>query len=756
MPEPATKQITTELSKRQVMLSVNQPIDVFEVTVYNDSDRFAAFHLKLVAAGAIKEDKKPWYRLTPAASAKIPAGDGTRFQVEVFDLPPIAQQFRGAVDLTVEVTSRELPNQSDRQPLRLLVEGLQGQPPNLSFLIPALEAYPGDRVTIVAQVSAPTRSPLEVTLQLAGLPDRWFAEGTQQTLSLLPGKPQKVSFDCEIPPPTAARSQVYPLRLEAIGRFPSITATGQLHVLPAGSMRFACEPLEQTIPATLGRWQNPTQGTAEFVLQFDNLSNLESGVQVTVEDLQPRRRWFWQQANLPDATKPVALPPGVSLAEIPAGLPIGLSATTLQIHKRLPWLGWGRSQRYRVQVAALESVIPIDPDSQTVQLQLFPVIPLWQQFLAGLLVLGLGALTWWLLNDPGHQAAVNSVQFSGQAAEVLSGSDDQTIRRWRVDSGLHPQVRIGDLNKAVRVVRYRPVNNDQVALGFENGEIQLANLLTGQRSRLTPDKDDRVFDLAFSRDARTLYSGHGSGLVLQWNTNGFSAEDLKPERAYETQFAIDAMTLVGDDDLLAIGGRNNRLLLLDLAQADAPEAKPDTAKQAAIAKKGTPVDKTATAIELTYPSGGSTDYISSLSRAEQQPNLLAVGDTKGQISLWDVAACLEKQGRCTATDSWVGQGGSAVRSVALTADGCFLASVGDDGQVRLWALDGQGARRPSVIEGRKLSRADKPLNAVDVIQIRQEVLVTSGGDDRQVRLDRLRLEGDRPRDRCPTLTGGGG
>lgn len=739
MPDPATtqKQITTELSSRQVTLSAGQTTAMFDATVYNDSDRFASFQLKLLAAGATAGASKPWYRLTPSVSSKIPAGDSTRFQVEIFDLPPIAQEFQGAVDLTVEVTSRELHNQYDRQALRLLATGLQGKPPDLSLLLPTLQALPGDRVAIVGQIHNPTAIPVEAVLRLSGLPDRWFPDGVQQLLPLPPGKLQKVTFECHIPAPVQTLSQVYPLQLEATGRFPTVIAAGELHILPAGERFFNCDPLECAIPERLGRWQNPAQETAQFTLQFDNRSNLEPIAQITVRELHHRRRWFWQKQRSPDTPAP-AFPPGVFLGELPTPLPIGLSTAPLQIHRRLPWLGWARLQRFEVAAETIDS-IPFQPDTQTLQVHVFPVIPLWLQLLGALLALGLGALLLALLTDPGHRGPVNSVQFSGQGAEVLSGSDDQTIRRWRVQNGnLNTQNRIGSLDKAVRVVRYRPVNNDQVAIGFENGEIQLANLLTGRRSRLIADRDDRVFDLVFSRDARTLYSGHGSGLVLQWDTS-LPAEQTAPQRAYETKFAIEAMAPVGNDDShLAIGGRYNRLLILET-------------------KKNASAAKTAQFLEVIYPSGSSTDYISSLSTAEQQPNLLVVGDTQGRISLWNAQTCLRNQGRCSPIEPpWLAHGGSPVRSVALSVDGCFVASAADDGEVKLWALDGQGQRRSSLREGRVLTRSRKPVNAVDVIQDRDNVWVTSGGDDGEVRLHRVQLGGDgRTIDRCPVLAGDG-
>ncbi|MBM0744574.1 hypothetical protein JOY44_23695 [Phormidium sp. CLA17] len=738
MPDPATtqKQIVTELSSRQVTLSAGQTMAVFNATVYNDSDQFASFQLKLLAAGATGGTSKPWYRLTPSVSSKIPAGDSTRFQVEIFDLPSIAQEFQGSIDLTVEVTSRELYNQYDRQSLRLLATGLQGKPPDLSLLMPTLQAFPGDRVEIVGQVYNSTAIPTEAVLRLTGLPDRWFPDGVQQLLPLPSGKLQKVTFECEIPAPTQALSQVYPLQLEATGRFPTAIAAGELHILPAGERFFTCDPLECAIPEQLGRWQNPTQGVAQFTLQFNNLSNLEPMAQVRVRQLSKHRRWFWQKELLP--AEPVfALPPGVAL-ELPNPLPIGLSPTSLQIHRRLPWLGWARLQWFEVK-AETGDTIPFQPETQTLQVHVFPVIPLWLQLLGALLALGFGALLLALLTDPGHRGPVNSVQFSGQGTEVLSGSDDQTIRRWRVqDQSLTTQNRIGNLDKAIRVVRYRPVNNDQAAIGFENGEIQLANLLTGRRSRLIADKDDRVFDLVFSRDARTLYSGHGSGLVLQWDTRPI-LEQTAPQRAYDTKFAIEAMALVGNDDShLAIGGRYNRLLILET-------------------KKNASTAKTAQFLEVPYPSGSSTDYISSLSAADQQPNLLVIGDTQGRISLWDAQTCLKNQGRCGSIEPpWLAHGGSPLRSVALSFDGCFVASAADDGEVKLWALDGQGLRRSSVREGRVLTRSRKPINAVDLIQDRDSIWVTSGGDDGEVRLHRVQLGGDgRMIDRCPVLAGDG-
>ena len=567
------KQLTIQLSKQEVMLSASQTLDRFEVTVYNDSDRFASFQLKLLAAGIQAEThSNSWYRLTPSVSSKIPAGDCTHFQVEIFELPPIAQQFRGSIDLTVEVTSRELQNQYDRKSLRLLVKSLQTEPPKITLTIPP-EVNPSESLRILAQVYNPTTVPVELLLRLQGLPESWFSKGIQQAITLPGEKLEWVTFEGEVPSPLQALSYDYPVQLEVTGRFPIVVVPGRIQILPAGQLLFSCDRSEGSIPEPLGRWQNPAQGMAEFILQVDNQSNLEPDLNITVQDVTLKRRMFWQKNIEPQLILPGEFPPGVTIGESPATLTSRNQEIPLQIQRSLPWLGWARLHRFEIGMTSTDPLIAVEPDRQIIQLHLFPRIPFWLQILGALLALGLGALAWLFLIDPGHRGPVTSLKFNGQGTEILSGSDDQTLRRWRVqDQNFQTHSRMNDFNKAIRVTRYRPVNNDQIAIGFENGEIQLANLLTGERSRLTPDKDDRVLDIIFSRDARTLYSGHGSGLVLQWDMTLPNSQQSTPKTAYNTQFAIQTMALVGNDDhILAIAGRYNRIVFLNTQQISPPQ-----------------------------------------------------------------------------------------------------------------------------------------------------------------------------------------
>ncbi|MEB3294544.1 MAG: hypothetical protein VKJ24_15415, partial [Synechococcales bacterium] len=95
---------------------------------------------------------------------------------------------------------------------------------------------------------------------------------------------------------------------------------------------------------------------------------------------------------------------------------------------------------------------------------------------------------------------------------------------------------------------------------------------------------------------------------------------------------------------------------------------------------------------------------------------------------------------CQPLESWPGHGGKSVNAVSFTPDGCFLASAGSDGQVKLWPLDDSGRRRSQIPEGKVLERRDRSINSVDAINPRDRLLIVSGGDDYQVRLNTLVLK----------------
>lgn len=720
--------IGTQLSTKELTFKPGGTPATFEVTVVNESDRFASFQLEVIAAGADVNRSADWYVISPEVSTKKPPGDFTQFQIAIVDTP--VPGFVGQMNLTVRVFSVELRDE-DREILRLILErGSDRTPLKLDLPIEEFAVYPGNQIEIPVRVYNPGQLPTHARLQCLGIDPTWLIDGKERRLALPPGGQAETSFSCQPPLGTGAVSRRYPITIEATHRHGATAqVTGILDILPAGDIFFRGTPERHYLPAT---WRGFFQQRAKpvtYTLEFDNRSNVHQQVSLKVEGENLER------CTLEAVPEQTALNPG-EMAQL-----------QLQVNARRPW--WGIARKLELIAAPILSdprLGATEPASQPLELRVRPLIPLWLQLggaLALLLLLLLG-----LNLRQRHGAPVQSVAFNGRADWAVSGANDQTVRQWRVDgSRLQGDGVVAEVDKAVRVVRFQPVDNDVVAVGLENGEILLVDLLSQARRELVYQQDDRVFGLEFTRDSRYLFSGHGNDLVLQWDleqirrnrasaklsdrsqrseqplrTNQLNAErsrSVEPERSRRLNFTISDLALVGQaEQFLAIGGRFNRLVLWDWLNENSEGA----------------------VRSLPYPrSGNQGNYITSLAVAADAPNLLSVADDQGYITLWDLSQCLKGQGDCQKLDEWQGgEEGQAVRSVALSANGCYLASVGDDRRVIVWSLTTDGRRAAEFLAGDAIARSGQKLNSVDIKLVGKDLFIVSGGDDHRVRLHRLK------------------
>ncbi len=704
--------IATNVSTQAVKFKPGGTPASFHVTVVNESDQFATFQLEVLAPGAAEmESGSHWYTLSPEVCAKKPPGDSTEFFVVINSSP--VPGFVGTMNLTVRVFSLELQQES-RHSLRLGLEQAAGVIPlKVELPVRSFQAYPSDLVEITATVTNLGQEFAEAVIHCRGLDPAWLVEGGERRVALKPGSKAETSFLCQLPSAVQTVNRAYPFVIEATQRLgTSAGAKGTIDILPKGWVDFSCTPLEQQMPAKFGWVPQAIVSSATFKLKFENASNLiqEVGAGVKGED----QRKFKMKVVPSKKT----LEPGAT------------EELTLIMKKRRPWLGF-RSQKYVFALNATTSDDRLDVrnDSQIVRLRVLPVLHPVVQILLLVLLLW---LAWWLSwlnpNNPrfGHQAAVNSVQMSGASSAVISSSDDQRMIFWRTWGFRNPFVPpyvgdVGNAGKSVRVIRYKPLDNDLLAAGLENGEIQIWSALEeGKKPVLSfsNQKADRVFSLVFSRDSRYLFSGHGSGLVLLWDLQSNLLKrdfaNRQPLLQKKMDFAVSSMALAGlRYNNLMIAGRYNQLRYWDLS--------------------------TNQLNKLSYRQGGQDDYILSLSTAEYKPTLMAAADSQGYITLFDVSECLVNEVDCKVLDQWsTGHGGKPVRSLALSANACYLSSGGDDGRIMLWPLTPEGKRVPSVLGGKEIGtsfgRAGK-INSVDIKLVNRNVYVVSGGDDKQVRLN---------------------
>lgn len=690
----------------------------FEVIVTNDSREFASFQVELSTPGIESDAVVEWYRVEPEVCTKKPPGASTLFRVAVVRPPlPI---FDETIDLFLHVFSVEFPRLRTTQKLRLTI-GKPQQPLNLVLPNKKFRATPGDRVDIPLLLYNASPRKIEATLVYSNLPSDWLSSQESETVWVEPGHPTKMTLTCNLPPNPHLLKQLLPFTIEAHyviqkQRF-SRREQGELEILPLGTVEFHCPSADRQIPP---RWKwkhlwKERQSPAAYDLELKNASNTEQRIIITTtkDDLEHLH------LSLPE---PVILQPGERI-------PLQLTS-----YLPRPWIG--RKQRFRFDATAkvIEPVTGAEsdriravPSHHTLELQILPLIPPWLLIASGLVLLLLLWLYALLNLAPHHQAPVNSVRLDGNASNVFSGSSDQSIFRWQVnqDEWQIPNPRLkyegnigANLSRAVRVLRVNPTDNNLIAVGLENGAIELWNVSRNRQQKSLFKDNDRVFDLDFTKDSDYLFSGHGSSRVRQWNL-----ATQKVVQTIATRFTISSLAVdkVEDSTWIAIAGQYNQIALWDWKQ-----------QRLYNVNYGLKFNTQSLPNQTFLPISGQHHYIESIALDR---NLLITADNTGTIIVWDFQnrQCfpsvtrqkslsppkLQTKGNCTLPilDQWAdGHDGKAVRAIALTQDEqrAYLASAGDDGRVKLWVLT-QGKRLSQLQNGKVLaSYPNTRLHAVDI------------------------------------------
>ncbi|XWK89387.1 MAG: hypothetical protein U7127_04800 [Phormidium sp.] len=748
--------VKVTVSKRLIKLIPDLAIDStteigdaeneFDVTVINGSNKFASFSLELLAIGADSNTNVKWYSLNPAASAKKPPGAQTEFHV-IINKPPI-QVYDATIDLTLRVFSVEHPDLFNSQKISLKIEKPR-KPLRLYLPVKELKVYPGSEIEIPVILYNLSQKSTDVKLTITGIHRDWFTQGVEQKLHIDAGDSEKTSFWCEPPKNATTLSQEYEFKVEAKSDISGnpIRESGNLEVLPQGKVEFSCISKVQRIPAISGKNSVKKSGNATYELQFYNDSNLPQ--QVDIEILEKDKK----QCDL-------VIPQGIKID------PGEYKPMYLVAKKRRPWLGLKQRLFFEVipflrnpDTKEPSTQIYPHPQTQILELQVLPIIPVWLQLVGLLLLLLLLLLLWYLNPSNYHTGPVNSVRLIGNGSLVASGSSDQTIRLWQVDrSPWQLDIRrlkyegfiAPDTQKSVRVISQSPREDYIIASGLENGDIKLWNVLSKSEPKSIFNGNDRVFDLAFTKDSRYLFSSHGSGFVRQWNLES----GIKNPRLANLQFTIYALALSENspNPLVVAAGRYNKIAFWNWVNNRIYELDNESLN----AKSQTKFN----------PIKGQNQYINSLAIADAS-NLLASSDNEGNIILWNIDKIHEciriSTQRVGNTNNYVisrtdgngneirnvpcgnaiiekwsdGHGNQPVRSVAFTQNGCYLASVGDDGRVMLWILE-NGMRSPKYPQGKIIANfSEIRLNTVDLKAVDDNLYITAGDDKNRVRLYRI-------------------
>ena len=243
----------------------------------------------------------------------------------------------------------------------------------------------------------------------------------------------------------------------------------------------------------------------------------------------------------------------------------------------------------------------------------------------------------------GHSQDVTSVTFSPDGTLLATGSDDDTVKLWDMETKTNILTLEGHRGD-VTSVSFSP-DGKLLASGSDDDTVRLWDVDTNENIAILEGHRWNVTSVSFSPDGKLLASGSDDDTVRLWDVD--TNENIAILEGH--RWNVTSVSFSPDGKLLASGSDDDTVRLWDV----------DTNENIAILE-------------------GHRRNVTSVSFSPDG-KLLASGSDDGTVKLWDV----ETQQNITTFKGHVDD----VKSVAFSQVGKTLISRSSDGLVKLWNVD---------------------------------------------------------------------
>jgi len=160
----------------------------------------------------------------------------------------------------------------------------------------------------------------------------------------------------------------------------------------------------------------------------------------------------------------------------------------------------------------------------------------------------------------GHVEAVTSVVFTPNGRQVITGSEDRTVRIWNTQGGEQTRV-MSTPESAISSLALSPLGQE-LAIGLDDGSLCLFSTTdAGGDEEIGPPRSvghknhDSVWSLEFSPDGKTLASGGTNNTVLLWSVESARGPiDIAPVHFWAFEGGAENVSFSPDGRLIVSRG----------------------------------------------------------------------------------------------------------------------------------------------------------------------------------------------------------
>jgi len=286
----------------------------------------------------------------------------------------------------------------------------------------------------------------------------------------------------------------------------------------------------------------------------------------------------------------------------------------------------------------------------------------------------------------GHTGSVKSVALTSDGKRIVSGSDDNTIRIWGVETGTCLKTLKGHRYSVSAVV----VTSDgkRIVSGSDDKTIRVWDMETGACQKTLEGHTTFVKAVAVTTDGKRIVSGSDDKTIRVWDMEtGACQKTLEGHKG-----SVNAVVVTLDSKRIVSGSNDLTIRIWDLEMGvclKSLEGHESWVRAVAVTSDGKRIvsgswDNTIRVWDLETSAclktlKGHSDGVNAVALASDGKRIVS-GSCDHTIRVWDMVtgACIETQ---------EGRHWCSVLAVALTSDGKRIVSGLSDKTIRVWDLD---------------------------------------------------------------------